>query len=323
MNSPLPRNAILIGDTRERLAELPSDSIDCVITSPPFYRQRSFVPETTEIGLERSVENWVHSLRGVVRQVRRVLKPTGSLWLDLADTYSQGRSEGAPSKSLLLAPELLLMALLRDGWIVRNKVIWAKTNPMPSAVRDRLEATYDVVYFLVRSPTYFFDLDAIRGRRQTDAGGAIRLDRNPGDVWPIAVANYRGAHFGTFPPKLVDRPLLASCPERICMACGVPWKTRSRTRRQERPRRFERATGIRRHPIRYDVVRTDPRLEPSCSCGAPTHPGVVLDPFFGTGTVGAVAEQHGRDWIGIEINPEYVKLAEARLAKGAPRSEAA
>src|SRR2546428_10138488 len=114
------------------------------------------------MGLEAMVRDWVASRRVVFGEVARVLKPTGAMWLDLGDTYSQRASHGAPIKSLLLAPERLLLALSRDGWIVRNKVIWAKTNPMPHSVTDRLSTTHDFVYFLVRSPRYFFDLHPIR-----------------------------------------------------------------------------------------------------------------------------------------------------------------
>ncbi len=312
----VPRNIILVGDARKRLAELPSGSIDCVVTSPPFYGQRRFLPGTAEIGLEPSVTEWVRSVRQVLSGIARVLKPTGSLWLDLADTYSRGVREGAPGKSLLLAPERLLLGLIEDGWIVRNKVIWAKTNPMPTGIRDRLDSAYDFVYFLVRSRRYFFDLDAIRERRVDEATGATKLGRNPTDVWPISIANFRGPHFGTFPPKLVERPLLATCPAKVCVVCGAPWATVTSTKRMLR-RRFERRPAMRVHPVPYDVVRTDPELRPGCTCDGGTRPGIVLDPFVGTGTVGAVAQELGRDWLGIELNPEYVKLAEVRLGRSA------
>jgi DNA modification methylase len=317
-----PRNSILVGDARERLAVLPPASIDCVVTSPPFYGVRTFVGGRGEIGLEPSVEEWVGSLRQVLHEVGRALKPSGSLWLDLADTYSRTLREGAPGKSLLLAPERLILALLADGWIVRNKVIWAKTNPMPTGISDRLDVSYDVVYFLVRSQHYFFDLDAIRERRVVERTAETRLGRNPTDVWPLPVANFRGPHFGTFPARVVERPVLATCPAKVCVACGAPWRTAVNTRRVPRRRHARRPT-VRMHPTAYNVLRTDPELRPGCDCNVGTRPGVVLDPFFGTGTVGAVARELGRDWIGIEINPEYVRLAEQRLAHVQPRTEAA
>lgn len=314
--SSLPRNTILLGDARQRLEQLPRASIDCVITSPPYYQLRDY-GVAGQIGLEATVSGWVRSMREVFRGVARVLKPAGSVWLDLGDSYSRHRSYGAVPKSLLLAPERLLLALAGDGWIVRNKVIWAKANPMPTSVADRLNTTYEVVYFLVRSPRYFFDLHAIREPHRSQGGRSGKsstaqpkwagplastrkglsgprqgpghpLGKNPGDVWRISTAGFRGPHFAAFPPKLVERPLVATCPARVCSRCETPWRTNA-------------------------VMRERPRLAPGCTCAAETVPGVVLDPFFGTGTVGAVAKALGRDWLGVELNPNFVELAKQRL----------
>ncbi|MGH2554566.1 MAG: DNA-methyltransferase [Actinomycetota bacterium] len=311
----VPRNTILVGDARELLQELPKSSIDCVITSPPYFRQRDFGSGSGQIGLERSVDAWVESLRGIFGALARVLKQTGAVWLNLADSYSRTRRDGAPNKGLLLAPERLLLALAADGWIVRNKVVWAKTNPMPSGITDRLETTYEVVYLLVRSTRgYFFDLDAIRP--SATVRGIEGLGANPGDVWRLGTAGFRG-HPATFPRKLVERPLTATCPAKLCISCGAPWRTGTTTRRLGNVIRFERDPFIRRHPVRYDVVRTHPRLLPGCRCLAPTAPGIVLDPFIGAGTVGLVAAEHGRDWLGIEVNRSFAQMAEQRLLEAA------
>lgn len=348
--SQLARNRVLTGDVRKRLAEIPDASIDCVITSPPYFQLRDY-GISGQIGLEASVGGWVSELRLALNGLARVLKPSGSLWLNLGDTYSRHAAYGAAPKSLLLAPERLLLALSDDGWIVRNKIIWAKTNPMPHAVGDRLTNSHDVVYFLTRSPRYFFDLDAIRVPHRSSAnsgrggvyppdgasaplwrqrGGGNRglaaqrargqvgheLGKNPGDVWPIAAANIHGAHFATFPLALVERPLLATCPELICERCGTPFTRLSRVRREERGRRRapRREPRVLRYPSTYRVIRERGPLLPNCKCGASVRPGVVLDPFFGAGTVALVAERHGRDWVGVELNPAYVRLAEQRLA---------
>jgi site-specific DNA-methyltransferase (adenine-specific) len=304
-----PRNTILMGDAAERLSGLPAGWIDCVVTSPPFFRLRDYgVPG--QIGLESSVDDWMESLRAVFRQLARVLKPGGAVWVDLADSYSHAARYG-PIKSLLLAPERLLLRLVADGWIVRNKVIWQKRSPMPSGVGDRLEATYDILYLLVRSRRYFFDLDAIREPRPDGSGTA--LGKNPGDVWHIETARFSGSHFATFPARLVERPLLATCPAKVCLACGAPWKTQTTREYVGRRVSFKRDPYVRRHPVRYSVIRRDPRLRPGCDCRAATRPGLVLDPFLGTGTVGAVAEQHGRDWLGMEISPAYCELAWRRV----------
>jgi site-specific DNA-methyltransferase (adenine-specific) len=306
------RNTILQGDALARLRELPPASVDSIISSPPYYRLRDY-DMVGQIGLEETVEAWVERLLPVFQELDRVLKPTGSMWLDLGDTYSRRTTHGARPKSLLLAPERLIMALTRRGWILRNRIVWAKTAPMPSGVTDRLESTHDVVYFLVRSRRYFFDLDAIRNR----VGKSGHLGRNPGDVWRLPIARFTGAHFATFPTDLVTRPLVATCPARVCVACGAPWHTRTSIRRLGRVVRFKRDPFVRIHPVRYRVIRTNPRLVRGCQCQAFTRPGLVLDPFFGTGTVGAVAEQQGRDWLGIELNPSYCQLAWQRI-RGLP-----
>ena len=177
-----------------------------------------------------------------------------------------------------------MLGLVADGWLVRNQVIWAKTNPMPCSVANRLSYTHEILYFLVRSPRYFFDLDAIRAPFRTTAnvrrtatpvypppeavppdadpnGGLHRLKtaglnghplgKNPGDVWPLPTASLRGEHFATFPPKLIEPCVLAG-----------------------------------------------------------TKPGdFVLDPFFGSGTVGVVSNELGSKYVGIELNPEYISIA--------------
>lgn len=329
----LPRNTVLVGDVRERLAGLPDNSIDCAITSPPYFQLRNYQAEG-QIGLEADVDAWADELRQVMRGVARVLKPTGSVWLNVGDSFSRHYRYGALPKSLLLGPERLVLALMGDGWIVRNRVAWVKRNTMPTSTRDRLACNWETVYLLVRERRYFFDLDAIRvphrstpraPYRRTPAGyppkgvtpngwggplsgshtGLSRLKasglvghplgKNPGDVWATAVSNYRGAHFATFPTALITKPLLASCPERVCCQCGQPW--------QRPPNRTVRL-----------------QLRPACACGRRWKPGLVLDPFFGAGTVGVVAEQHGRDWLGIELNPAFAALATERIeaARGDP-----
>jgi site-specific DNA-methyltransferase (adenine-specific) len=324
----LPRNTILTGDAATVLAELPEASVDCVVTSPPYYQLRDYGVDR-QLGLEPTVDDWARGLRAVARQVARVIKPGGAFWLNLGDSFSRHARYGAPTKGLLLAPERLVLLLAKDGWLVRNKVIWAKTNPMPSSIRDRLTLTWEVLYLLVRSPSYYFDLDAIRqphtttrpksgrkplGQRPEWAGplagsqdGLRRprpagvpghvLGKNPGDVWQVATRGFKGAHFATFPGELIRRPILATCPALVCSDCGKAWK-----------------------PV---AGRGGGPAGPSCTFPASPRPGVVLDPFFGTGTVGLVSRALGRDWLGIELKGEYVELARARLGLDVPLEAAA
>jgi len=329
----LPRNQILIGDARKVLGELPANSVDCIITSPPYFRLRNY-QDDLQIGLEARVDDYVHELLLAARKLARVLKPGGAFWLNLGDTFSRAPAQGAPEKSLLLAPERLALALTADGWILRSKVVWAKTNPMPTSVRDRLSCTHEVVYFFVRERRYFFDLDAVRvphlsklahpaaGRvswsvpeewRGPSTGSNTGLDRlkseglvghplgkNPGDVWQLATAGYRGAHHAVFPEKLIERPLLATCPEKVCGRCGKPWM-RGRVR-----------------TLGHLAVAGE--FAPTCDCRAAARPGLVLDPFFGSGTVAAAARRLGREWLGIELNPDFAKLANERLSRVEQRS---
>ena len=329
--SRVPRNRILVGDVRQLLSEIAGASVDCVITSPPYFQLRNY-GRKEQIGLEADVDEWANSLRAVLADITRVLKPSGSVWLNLGDTHSSHSSAGAPAKSLLLGPERLGLALLADGWLVRNKIVWAKSNPMPSSARDRLSCTWEIIYLLTRSPSYFFDLDAIREPHSSTAKGrrgdgsavypppghgapgwasereggnkglaALRgrglvghpLGKNPGDVWEMSTAAFRGAHFATFPRKLAERPLLASCPERVCAKCGMPWQ-----------RDTKRTLG-------QLAVRGE--LRQRCACAAGWQPGLVLDPFLGSGTVALVAIEHDRDWLGIELNPDFADLAQRRI----------
>jgi DNA modification methylase len=307
-----------------------------------------------QIGLEANVEEWVANLRSVMAEVARVLKPGGSLWLNLGDSFSRHVRYGAPPKGMLAAPERLLLALMGDGWIVRGKVIWSKPNGLPNSVADRLNVNYEVVYFLVRERHYFFDLDAIRephrsrgatrasqtktatpswaGPLASGSQDGLRrarsadqpghpLGKNPGSVWEIPTNGFRGPHFATFPPRLVRRPILATCPEAVCSRCGLPWRRQVTIRRLPvAPAAKSALPGdpqVRRFQERWHTVRQVGELIP-CGCGKPTKPGVVLDPFMGAGTVGLVAEELGRDWIGVEISSEYRSLAVKRI-QGARR----
>ena len=331
--SASPLGQILIGDARERLRELPDASIDCVITSPPYFAMRDY-GHNQQIGAEAHVDAWAADIVAVCDELWRVLKPTGSLWLNLGDGYARHPKEGAPRKSLLLGPQRVALQLTRAAWLLRNQVVWSKRNPMPSSVGDRLSNTHEFVYFFSKQGNYYFDLNAIREPTTGEAarrprrtassyppreavpsmGNVPRIDlnqgiaamkaegrsthplgKNPGDVWHLATASYHGSHFATFPEELVRRPLLATCPPMVCTACGEPG------------RRAMQVLGGRK------FASGPHRL--ICDCRAGSRPGVVLDPVFGAGTVGLAAEAHGRDWVGIELNPSYAELARQRLSK--------
>jgi len=323
-----PRNLVLEGDALAMLRRLAPDSVDCVVMSPPYLQARRYDAGPGEMGQEPDVDAWVAGIRAVSHELARVLVPTGSYWLNVGDLYSRHVRLGAPPKSLLLGPERLVRGLLADGWLVRNRVAWVKTTPLPSPVSDRLTNGWEYVFHLVKQPAYFYDLDAIRvplkstrkrGGRSTpvSALGALAgprmglarlaaegrsghpLGKNPTDVWTLSPGRSVGGHHATFPEALVRRPVLATAPLHVCTACGRPW--RRSTRR-----------------VVFLAGMPQPRPLVPCGCGAPTRPGLVLDPFAGSGTTLKTARDLGRDALGIELSARYATLSRARAGLEAP-----
>lgn len=312
---------LLLGDALEQLRTLPDGSVDCIVTSPPYYGLRDY-GTPGQYGLEATPAAYVETMRDLFAEARRVLADDGTLWLNLGDSYNntaagqnacnanrdgtsdakQRTAEGLsgrrrelldktlPAKNLLGIPWRTAFALQDDGWILRNEIIWHKTNGMPESVRDRLSNRHEHLFLFTKSQRYAFDLDPIRepvsddtkrrpvldwetrkGRGESirqGAGGASvagvqrvaanPLGRNPGDVWSIPTRPYPEAHFAVFP---IDLPLR-------CIKAG-------------------------------------------CKPG-----GTVLDPFSGSGTTGAAARQLGRKYIGIDLNPAYHDLAKERFKQG-------
>lgn len=336
----IPRGEVIVGDALSELRKLPDASVDMVLTSPPYFRLRDY-NAPGQLGLEAHVDAWVSQLREVAAEVHRVLVPTGTFWLNVADTYSTHMSQGANRKSLLLGPERLALALVEDGWRLRNKIVWQKANPMPHSVRDRLTCTWEALYVFAASDRYFFDLDALRlphrtppptakpvgsaqaihtkrgrwrGPNTDDASGLARLHaegrvghplgKNPGDVWTIPASNYRGSHHATFPVALAELAIRAGCPEARCVSCRKPYV---------------------RDVVREgtDGVQTARRgsLHPTCECGDGSEPGLVLDPFMGAGTTALGAIENSRDWAGIELSKHFAEEARLRSAGYVPVNE--
>jgi DNA modification methylase len=304
---------ILHGDCREVLATLPAESVQTCVTSPPYWGLRDYgVPG--QLGLERTPAEYVANMVAVFREVRRVLRDDGTLWLNLGDSYAAGGTGGAPSakstlsrhgivgrspyldamgqnksrtaplglkpKDLVGIPWRVAFALQADGWYLRSDIIWHKPNPMPESVTDRPTKAHEYLFLLTKSPSYYYDADAIMEEATGVTGGGVGIKgaitqyggnttrtlghsfttRNRRTVWTVATRPYKGAHFATFPPKLIEPCILAGCP-----------------------------VG-----------------------------GTVLDPFGGSGTTGEVAERHGRNAILIELNASYLPLQRERLANVQP-----
>jgi DNA modification methylase len=370
------------GDCLDVLRGMPTASVHCCITSPPYWGLRDY-GVSGQLGLEKTPEEYVAKMVEVFSEVRRVLRPDGTLWLNLGDSYAYGevgrhdggrkgrllgriqrpRAErriqqrsGLKQKDLVGIPWRVAFALQADGWHLRQDIIWHKPNPMPESVRDRCTKAHEYLFLLTPKPRYYFDADAIkepatmkaqrrltsRKVRSTDAPGqeshngviAARgevapnyAERNRRSVWTVATKPYKDAHFATFPPKLVEPCVLAGTSERgCCPACGAPWARKVKRTRMEfqGTGRLEtkRLVGLR--TAVSGTMTSPPRSETtgwhsSCKCGNDfVTPATVLDPFCGSGTVGAVCVEHGRDFIGIDINPDYLDLARKRIAAAQP-----
>jgi site-specific DNA-methyltransferase (adenine-specific) len=259
-------STIFEGDAVTVLERLPENSVQCVITSPPYWGLRDYnIPN--QIGLEPTLLQFINKLVSVFSEVRRVLRDDGVFWLNIGDGYTSGNRgwrapdkknparamsvrpdtpEGLKPKDLQGIPWRLAFALQDDGWYLRADIVWNKPNAMPESVKDRPTRAHEYLFMLAKSEKYFYDRKAI-----TEVNG-----RNCRSVWNIHTQGFAGAHFATFPPKLVEPCIKAS-----------------------------------------------------------TRPGdFILDPFFGSGTVGVVAQELGRRYVGIELHPEYVNLAVGRLA---------
>lgn len=291
---------ILCGDSTEMLKTIPEGMADCCVTSPPYYGLRDYGKEG-QIGLEESPEEYIEKLVRVFREVKRVLRDDGTLWLNIGDSYCEtgdkgnykdpknpeGRNgqsvarnkriDGIKSKDLIGIPWMLAFALRADGWYLRQDIIWHKTNPMPESVRDRCTKSHEYIFLFSKKPKYYFDIEAIKENAKPD--NSVR-DR--------------------------DHTKLNNTPGRTRMG-GL--KTNHYTKRNKRD-----VWRIATRPYKEAHFATFPEqlIEPCILAGSRPN-GIVLDPFFGSGTTGVVAEKFGRRYIGIELNEEYVELAKKRL----------
>ena len=247
-----PRNLVIRGDALSALRRLAAGSVDCVITSPPYMRARVYDAGPGELGMEAHVDDWVRNLRAVTHEVHRVLAPHGSFWLNVGDSYSRHTKFGAPPKSLLLGPERLVRGLLGDGWIVRNRVSYQKTNPLPTPIADRLANTWEFVWHLVKGPSYFYDLDQIREpltstrkpsrmritpstvmgdlagpriglvRMAAEGRSGHRLGKNPGDAWRLPPGRAIAVTMRRFPRRSFVGRSSPLRPSTSARTAGVP-----------------------------------------------------------------------------------------------------
>lgn len=312
---------IIVGDCIEKLKEMAPESVNCCVTSPPYFGLRDYGVDG-QIGLEATPDEFVAKLVAVFREVRRVLRDDGTAWVNLGDSYAaqrggtampaetlaggiagtgnddahRGRGSvhahrnagaiGLKHKDLIGIPWRVAFALQAEGWYLRQDIIWHKPNPMPESVRDRCTKAHEYIFLLAKSERYYFDADAV-------AEPAINAGR---------VVVYDGTQKNC---ETADDPRFAT---RI---------TSNRTVGEARNKRS--VWTVTTQPFKEAHFATFPPalIEPCILAGCPAG-GTVLDPFGGAGTTGLVADRHGRNALLIELNPEYAAMAERRIRDDAP-----
>ena len=327
---------ILQGDAYTQLQTMPAESIDCMITSPPYWNLRNYGVDG-QLGLEQDYKTYIEKLMKIMSEVKRVLKPTGSAWVNLGDTYSgcggggcsqgpdrkggvdhhkgrdkppQSKYRSVMGKSQIGIPQRFYVAMIDDGWLARNYIIWRKPNPMPASVKDRLNVTYEPVMFFTKQKKYYFNLDSIREKSQT-AKKPEWMERKRQGI-----------------QSTLDNKQPHTNQER--KSTDIPGQT-TQTISSQHTGYYDKDTG---EPMSHPLWKNpgdvwDITLRPFADAHFATFPpelpekiikcacpqgGVVLDPFFGAGTTALAALKLGRKYIGIELNAEYIGIAEKRLA---------
>lgn len=358
------------GDVIEILQTLPSQSVQCVVTSPPYWGLRDYgTDKTKEIGSEETPEEFIAKMVVVFREVRRVLRDDGTLWLNLGDTYHDGGQ-------LVGIPWRVALALQADGWVLRSDIPWVKRNAMPESVTNRPAKALEYVFMLTKGMRYFYDGEAIKQKtlldgkmrdgfrggentryvnnrsydNQADAtsgNGSIDVcsSRNfrQSDLWfdstdtphgltgvndelvglDVTSFGYPGAHFATFPPKLIEPMIKAGTSEKgCCPKCGTPWQREVERRnaikiegdgRKEKGMKIDRSFRESRNGVdsTLDSGIADTYTVgglPGCECGIEeTIPCVVLDPFMGAATTAIVCMELERYVWGVELNDKYIR----------------
>jgi len=296
------------GDCLEVLPTLPDQSVHCCVTSPPYWGLRDYGHEG-QLGLEPTPEAYVAKLVAVFREVWRVLRDDGTLWLNLGDSYAGGGrgsggdgptspkqrtnlgayfdgntdfDHGLKPKDLVGIPWRVAFALQADGWYLRSDIIWAKPNPMPESVRDRPTKAHEYVFLLSKQARYWYDAEAVS------------------ETMPASsIARYAYGFGGEKAEALVTQGIVTH-----------PIGNRATTGTRNRRTVWHIATQP--FPEAHFAVMPEKLVEPCVLAGCPAG-GTVLDPFSGAGTVGVVACRLGRDFIGIELNESYVEMARRRI----------
>jgi DNA modification methylase len=347
---------ILIGDWRDQLASLDVECCQTMVSSPPYYGLRDY-GVAGQLGLEESPEEYVAKIVGGMQDVRRALAGDGTAWLNLGDSYAndtkwggapggkhvkalhgatgvgRGRKRtGLKAKDLIGIPWAVAFALRSDGWYLRSDIVWGKPNGMPESVKDRPVRSHEYVFLLSKSPRYFFDWKAVR--RPLAASSIARLEQP-------TLEQQQGSQRANGSTR-ADRPMKAvkfGGEKRMGGSGGGLHRERERERERENSAAIGRdrgTNGVREGTLIKGANLRDvwwiatqpfaeahfavmpPKLAETCILAGSRPGDTVLDPFFGAGTVGLVADRLGRNCIGIELNPEYAALARRRITADAP-----
>lgn len=290
---------IINADSRQ--IPLPDCSVHCCVTSPPYYKRRNYGCNE-QLGRENSVPEFNDQLVKVMREVRRVIRDDGTVWLNIGTTYDGGQD--------LQIPQRLSIALADDGWHVKSDIIWHKTNTAPSSGRSSPSQYHEHVFLLTKTANHYYDHLAVM------ENGKRGLPKRITSVWSIAVAGKGQDNHPAIMPEALPEVciLLGSSDGGCCPVCGAPYRRDVETGHAFLRRNKDKEI---KQPI-SDTLMWLPTCE--CKAGAPV-PCVVLDPFAGSGTVPCVAHRLGRIGIGVELNPDYSKNAEARLSRVIPVTE--
>lgn len=335
---------LICGDAREVLAEMPEASVDALVSSPPYFAQRSYGDLSAEIGRESTPDQFVAALVSVFRAVRRVLKPAGCLWINIGDSYCSAKGQaggidpknparrhglratdvaipGLKCKDLIGVPWLLAFALRSDGWYLRSDTIWHKPNPMPGSALDRPTSAHEYCFLLSKSRRYYFDSAAIR-----EPLSASMLQQMQREYTNASRKGYAAA--GVQDPSDTKRGILKRRTDkqrghgRRHAGFNERWDAMSKEEQMAQgslPRSVWTIPTNSADGADLDHFALMPRalarkmVISACPAG-----GVVLDPFAGCATTGVAALEEGRSFIGIELNPAYAQQARHRLASVAP-----
>ena len=276
---------IICADAAAGLKSLPPDSVRMCVTSPPYYGLRDYGADG-QIGIEQTTQEYIARLVEVFAEVYRVLKPDGTLWLNIGDMYSNRTRGIVKQKDLIGIPWTLAFALRERGWYLRSDIIWHKTNALPESVKDRPVKSYEHIFLLSKSPKYYYDYKAIQ--EPITEATAERYTRH---------RSGKAKYAGTDIEQDINRRLDAV--------------TEGNRRFRRKPDIWEVSTNTYKMDEHF-AMYPEKLIEP-CILAGSAKGDTVLDPFFGSGTTGAVAKRLDREYIGIELNPKFCEKAYARI----------